>query len=266
MGVFDGSWMNGDGSVLRLKSHGSFMFGSYQSEVNVNGRFHVCGYGDAGNITTEKGLGLALSVLWRPFEGKNAIPSWHWVSAFAGQALLREDGTPQLWLNHDLVVTIEQAQQIECGSYLDKLVYEPADLGGATSASIGNFRVSDQADAINGVWYCVTPELNLTLEMQLKDGISGWLDGYVRIDDVKFVLQGFTDNALNPEQAGLPRQGLSVCASLNDGRFMALSGYFDREQDRLVLLQQISRGTHPSLVYVQTSVCTCIFQRLQREE
>ena len=110
------------------------------------------------------------------------------------------------------------------------------------------------------------PEVDLKIEVQLKDGISGWLDGYLWFNGLKYVLQGFTDNALSPEQARLSRQGLSVCASLNDGRFMALSGYFDRDQDRLILLQQTSRGTHPRAAYAQTTARACYLQRSRREE
>lgn len=266
MAAFDGSWVNHLGSVLRLKSHGSFVFGSYQSEFGLTGKFHVCGYADASPLIEERGLGIALSVLWRPIENATPAPSWHWVSGLSGQLITLDDNGPQLILHHDLVVTQPNHECKDSGSYLDKMTYRQSDHGGATLATIGNFRVSDHQDAINGLWQCEAPDLNLSIELQVKDAVSGWLDGYVRVNGVKFVLQGFTDNQAGLENNELTRQGLTICSSLSEGRFMTLSGYFDRQQRQLVLLQQISQGTSPSTLHLQTSAKTCYFTQVPSKE
>lgn len=265
MGIFDGSWANRLGAVLRLKSHGSFIFGSYQSADDQSKKFHICGYGEPSASEEGMGFGIVLSMLWRPIERQKNDESSHWISGFAGQLFLDKDTLPQFILNHAIYVTEPSAEVVCTGLYIDKDCYIRSDIGGATLATIGNFRVSDHASSINGVWYCQTPQHDLTLELQLKDGISGWLDGYLCFEGMKYVMQGFTDNHTEGETVRPAKQGLSICASLNDGSLIVLNGYFDSDRDQLVLFEQVSQATSPALSAMQTRSQTCYFQRSRRE-
>ncbi|WMW79670.1 hypothetical protein RF679_13550 [Undibacterium cyanobacteriorum] len=266
MGIFDGSWANRFGAVLRLKSHGNFIFGSYQSAGDQPQKYHICGYGEPSASEEGIGLGIVLSMLWRPIERQKKDESSHWVSGFAGQLFLDEETLSQLVLNHAVYVTEASAEVICTGSYVDKDCYIRSDIGGATLATIGSFRVSDHASPINGVWYCQMPQYDLTLELQLKDGISGWLDGYLSHKGVKYVMQGFTDNQTDDEIERPLKQGLSVCASINDGSLIVLNGYFDSETDQLVLFEQVTQATSLSMNAMQARSQTCYFGRSRREQ
>ncbi len=79
-------------------------------------------------------------------------------------------------------------------------------------------------------------------------------------------MQGFTDNQTDDEIERPLKQGLSVCASLNDGSLIVLNGYFDSETDQLVLFEQVSQPTSLSMNAMQARSQTCYFERSRREQ
>ncbi len=260
MKVFDGSWTNSYGSILQLASEGRFLFGCYRSSTGATGQYHVCGYGDVHAPSKEQGVGVALSILWRSYQGGTPDPTWNWVSGFGGQMILQSDGTPNIILNHDMVATVPDPHLAGIGSYIDKLVYVPVDNADADLlAPVRKHRLPAHADPVDGNWRCKTPELDLSLELTLRDEISGWLDGYMHLDGRHYLLQGFADNGHT--ESSVPLEGLTLSAATEEGKFMAFSGWLDRVTGELVLLQQTSSGTAASAQYTQTSARTLYFRR-----
>lgn len=262
MSAFNGTWQNQYGSKLTLYEDTGFLQGTYQSSTGSTGEYYVIGFGSRQNPTTQNGVGICLSILWRSFVAGTPDPSWHWVSGFGGQLILQSDGTPNIIFNHDLVATDDFAGVGNVGSYLDKLIYTPYNNTENKSHPPklkDSKKTSELTDPVNGFWKCKTPALNLKLFLELMDENSGLLYGSLQLNEENLPVFGFADNKAKAD--GLKLEGVSFCVATNDGKFMAFSGWMNMETNELVLLQQISRGTASDIQYMQTSARTVYMGR-----
>jgi saccharopepsin len=255
MSNFNGSWQNQYGSVLTLAaSENDSLYGIYTSSTGSTGAYYVVGFGSTDTATQSQGVGVALSILWRSYEQGKPDPSWHWVSGFGGQLIVESSGVSNIILNHDLVATVDFPGVGNVGSYIDKLVYAPAQ--GHTTSEVRAFEKNGEIvnDPINGTWVCQTPQLAMNLSLQVVDDSSGFMSGEMELDGNFYPVLGFADN--NASSEGLNLEGVALAASLGNGTYMAFSGWLDIQRNEVVLLQQTSQGTAADLQYMQTSVQT----------
>jgi len=253
MSNFDGAWQNQYGSVLTLVSDGEALFGTYISSTGSTGAYYVVGFGSTDAATQSHGIGVALSILWHPYEQVKPDPSWHWVSGFGGQLIGDSTGAPNIILNHDLVATDNFPSAGNVGSYIDKLVYTPSIK--STLPKKFNQTKTPIADPINGTWQCTMPQTGPILTLQMFDADSGFISGNMMLNDGGvYPLMGFADS--NAKSQELSLEGVACTVSLGNGVYIAFSGWLDLTQNQLVLLQQISQGTAARVQYMQTSLQT----------
>lgn len=122
-----GTWKNEFGSIMTIEhvnEDGTFA-GRYQSHTGATGVYDMVGITDPAPDPAAGGQAVSFSVSWHSLEGK-ADPSWHWVSAFAGQ-LQTVDG-------RDVIPTMMLLQKVT----------EPGDDWESTSVCAMKFTREDQ--------------------------------------------------------------------------------------------------------------------------
>lgn len=255
MSAFASTWSNPYHSTMTLTAEGEQLYGSYRSHTGSTGVYHVVGFGSTAPASKSQGIGVALCILWRSYDGGTPDPSWHWASGFGGQLLLDADGVPNLTLNHDLAAPVAFPGLAGVGSYVDKLSY--VSDGAAQPGPLLSRRRSAEPAAIDGSW--ISAASGQALALTLVDQDSGAVEGVLRIGAQAFPVLGFYDN--QPPGITLPRHGLCLVASTGDDTYQAFSGWLDSEAQALVLLQQTSRGTQANATYLQTSAQGVRFER-----
>jgi hypothetical protein len=254
-----GKWVNAFGSVVYLDQVGTGVVGVYASTTGSSGAYWVVGVANP-NPPAGAGESLALSILWRSFQGGTGDPSWHYVSGFSGQRITLNN-TPTLSLIHDMVATTPFPGVVPVpGSYLDKLLYTPY---AGSQAQPGNwpprFCAPAAATPIDGIWTSTqTPDLKLTLAVE--DLTFGYVTGSLQTPDGTVALAGFTDTYAG--SGGLRLQGLTLNALLPDNQtVVALAGSLDLKQNLLTLSWLQSSGTAAGSTWIQTSLQSLTFTR-----
>jgi saccharopepsin len=255
----NGSWVNVYGSVVTLlQFDDGGVVGIYSSTTGASGTYWVSGFTDPNPPTNGNGQSLAFTILWRSFEGGTPDPSWHYVSGFSGQMIVR-DGTPSLIMIHDLVATAVDSGVVDIiGSYPDKLTYVPR-LPGPPPNWPPPFQPPPSPDPVDGTWTCIQ-DPNITLTLTVQDETSGYLTGTLTTATGSVPLTGFTDTGAGGD--GLTLQGLTVAALLPDGHMVvAIAGSLNLATGTLTMSWFESNGTAADSTYTQTRLRGLDFKR-----
>lgn len=260
-----GRWVNALNSVADLlQDNAGNVSGIYSSTTGSSGAYYVVGFADPSPPKDGIGQSLALSILWRSFQGGQGDPSWHYVSGFSGQLimltavsgvseqLITRTNVPSLVLMHDMVATVPFPGVVDAvGSYLDKLIYTPYS---GPMPPLGKwppeFTKPTAADPLEGDWSCVqNPTIRLSLTLQ--DQTWGYIIGTLITSSGIAKLVGFTDTYAVPDRMTL--QGLTLSALLPNGRSVAaLDGALNLSANKLSLALLESSGTLASSTWIQT--------------
>jgi hypothetical protein len=247
----NGSWVNVFGSVVTLlQLDGGGVIGMYTSTTGASGSYWVVGFTDPNPPTNGNGQSLAFSILWRSFDGGTPDPSWHYVSGFSGQMIVR-DGTPSLIMIHDLVATAIDPGVVDIiGSYPDKLTYAPYTPAGTPLTWPPPFQPPISGDPVDGTWICIQ-DPDISFFINVHDEISGSLTGTLNTTTGSVLLTGFTDTGAG--NASLTLQGLTIAALLPDGHMVvAVAGYLNLATNSLTMSWFESNGTAANSTYTQT--------------
>lgn len=262
-----GKWINSFGSVVWLEQDLSgSIFGVYSSTTGSSGAYWVVGSADptlvgTNSPTDDVGQSVVLSIFWRSILGGSGDPSWHYVSSLSGQ-LVTLNEVPTLFMIHDMVATAPFPGVVPAqGSYLDKLLYTPANLTPAPRQWPPLFVPPQSPQAISGTWVSSSdPGVNITLTVQ--DEVTGYVTGTLQIQDASVPTVGFTDVYAGID--GLSLQGLTLSAFFPDNRNVAgLAGSLDLTSDVLSVSWLQSRGTLPGSTWIQTNLQCIDFVRNQ---
>jgi saccharopepsin len=246
----NGSWVNVYGSVVTLLQFDDGVnVGTYSSTTGASGTYWVVGFTDPNPPTNGNGQSLAFTILWRSLYGGTPDPSWHYVSGFSGQMIVR-DGTPSLIMIHDLVATAVDPGVVDIiGSYPDKLTYLPRPPGPSPNWP-PPFQPPTSPDPVGGNWICIQDPA-ITLSLTVQDDISGFLTGTLGTATGTVPLTGFTDTGAGA--AGLALQGLTVAGLLPDGHMVvSIAGSLNLATASLTMSWFESNGTAVDSTYTQT--------------
>lgn len=248
--AISGNWVNVYNSTMQLvQTDTGYVYGSYSSTTGSSGAYYIVGFGSP-TPNANGGQPLALSILWRSYEGGQGDPSWHYVSGFSGQSIT-VDQVPNLILLHDLVATAPFPSVVPgLGDYLDKLVFTPREGSTPPWPLPVPVRPEGLASPVDGAWACVQdPTMTLTLELQ--DATWGFVSGSAVRQGNQTPVAGFTDCYAVADSLTL--QGLSLSAFFPAlGQEVAWAGSLDLSSDVLSLALMNSVGTTPGSLWTQT--------------
>lgn len=247
-----GQWENVFGSVVWLwqDSRGS-VAGVYSSTTGSSGAYWVIGFADPEPPSDGEGQSLAFSIFWRSIEGGPGDPSWHYVSGFSGQ-LIMLNNTPTLSMIHDMVATTPFPKVVPAvGSYLDKLLYTPADNPRpAPHQWPAAMQPPTVSSPIDGTWAAVDDDATV-LRLAVQDATFGYVTGTLETADGVFPVAGFTDTYAGAD--GLALQGLTLSALVSGrNRTVGLAGSLEIGRNVLSLSSLASDGTAAASTWIQT--------------
>ncbi|MCG9652880.1 pepsin-like aspartic protease [Vibrio vulnificus] len=258
---FTGRWVNSYGSQMDLTCNDKGeLFGSYSSTTGASGRYLVY-----GSTTTEKhegkGSPLVLSITWLPCDQTVGNESWHWVSTYCGQ--LNANNSNQMSVINSLVATCSY-EGSERGDFIDRLGFEKISgyvpleqhqhLGEVFN---GNYPI--QENDINGHWYSELSKISISIT--LKDSQTGLSFALFKQGDDSCRMKGFVDvyDASAPHHQ---RQSITLSGCLC-GTPISISGYRDRNKDKLVLSYWRALAQPESESYMQANAQPLICSRMK---
>lgn len=248
-----GVWENEYGSRMILAVEESpagdgAVWGIYESTTGSTGRYLVTGR-QGRAAAGGNGQPLALAIAWRSVGADPADPSWHWVSAMAGQ-YHGGDGAAQVTINHLLVASGEFPGLCGPGFYCDKLTYRrTSDTPYAGRALAG----AVVPHPLSGVWHGADGVRLHFRVLSEPGGSVGLVDGSLRYQGCETAIAGVADLDGQAEGSGRYALAITACDEARN-RTVAMGGWLDGEAGALLLQSLTGHATPLDGAYLQTSL------------
>ncbi|SON49190.1 pepsin-like aspartic protease [Vibrio tapetis] len=256
-----GRWENSYGSQMDLLTQPSGeVWGTYSSTTGASGCYYVYGWSSEHNPTQAEGQAVALAITWRAHDA-DAEPndSWRWMSTYCGQMV----NDTQLSVINSLVATNHYGGA-QVGDFIDKLMFDKCSSVEKQEDNQLLSNLFNQSELVsspfNGTWWDEQHEL--TLQCAVVDERQGLLNVQFEQHNKVTTLKGFADTLPALLGADVERRSLSVAGKGLSGLPISVSGYLDREADKLIVNLWTAHGTSVEDSYMQANAQQLCFTRM----
>ncbi len=229
-----GGWRNQYGSILDIQSQRSngLLSGVYSSETGATGCYLMNGWSPPNPASVEN-QPFSACVAWKPINGCDQDPSWHWASIMSG-VIFFDSPTPRIDMLHGLVASTPlPAVEIDrFGVYVESLTFEHIAACLDPPAPVFDDVIESASNWTAPFILTNRDPASWVQKITLVSEAGGRARGAINMPDQALLAWGFVDAS---PASHLQSLALSTLKGHDGRRSVALGGFIDRVTNIAVL-------------------------------